>query len=142
VKHKAVLLVEDSESDVKLVKRAFKIHGFDPTLNIASDGRQAKSLIDQMPDEHRPPDLILLDLKLPIANGIEVLDHVRASKATANVPVVVMTSSDEPEDVKRCYEHGANAYVRKLNGYDEYMEMMLNLGRFWLKNNLSCPSDC
>ena len=130
-----ILLVEDNPDDEGLALRAFRKAGVKNRVEVARDGEEAVAKVASF--EHGPtPVLILLDLKLPKLNGIEVLERIRATPATKHVPVVVLTSSDETVDVLGCYTRGANAYVRKPVDFDEFIEAIDSIVRFWLRRNL------
>ena len=132
-----VLLVEDNADDEALTVRALR--KLDPTciVDVARDGQQA---VDYLGADGVPrPDLILLDLKLPKLNGIEVLRFARSTDAMKTVPTVMLTSSDEPSDLMGSYEAGASGFVRKPVGYEEYVDVVRALGRFWLQVNLRPP---
>ena len=132
-----VLLVEDNADDEALTVRALR--KLDPTciVDVARDGQQA---VDYLGADGVPrPDLILLDLKLPKLNGIEVLRFARSTATMKTVPTVMLTSSDEPSDLMGSYEAGASGFVRKPVGYEEYVDVVRALGRFWLQVNLRPP---
>ena len=132
-----VLLVEDNADDEALTVRALR--KLDPTcvVEVARDGQQA---VDYLTSESAiKPDLILLDLKLPKLNGIEVLRVARSNAKMKTVPTVMLTSSDEPRDLMGSYDAGASGFVRKPVGYEEYVDTVRALGRFWLHVNLRPP---
>lgn len=132
-----VLLVEDNADDEALTMRALR--KLDPgcVVDVARDGQQAVDYLAN-PEMVRP-DLILLDLKLPKLNGIEVLRFARGQDTLKTVPTVMLTSSDEPSDLLGSYEAGASGFVRKPVGYEEYVDVVRALGRFWLQVNLRPP---
>ena len=132
-----VLLVEDNADDEALTVRALR--KLDPTcvVDVARDGQQAVDFLTS--ESSTKPDLILLDLKLPKLNGIEVLRVARANATMRTVPTVMLTSSDEPSDLMGSYEAGASGFVRKPVGYEEYVDVVRALGRFWLQVNLRPP---
>ncbi len=132
-----VLLVEDNADDEALTVRALR--KLDPTcvVDVARDGQQAVDYLNA--EGVLRPDLILLDLKLPKLNGIEVLRLARANDTMKTVPTVMLTSSDEPSDLMGSYEAGASGFVRKPVGYEEYVDVVRALGRFWLQVNLRPP---
>lgn len=130
-----ILLVEDNPDDEGLALRALKKSGVRNPVVVARDGEEA---VQKLPSlvEASVPILILLDLKLPKLSGIEVLERIRAHPPTQLVPVVVLTSSDEAIDVHACYSRGANAYVRKPVDFDEFIDAIDSIARFWLRRNL------
>ena len=132
-----MLLVEDNADDEALTVRALR--KLDPAcvVDVARDGQQAVDYLNG--DGVERPDLILLDLKLPKLNGIEVLRVARANVTMKTVPTVMLTSSDEPSDLMGSYEAGASGFVRKPVGYEEYVDVVRALGRFWLQVNLRPP---
>jgi two-component system response regulator len=135
-----VLHVEDNDDDEMLVKRALKAGVPDNVLLSARDGKEAvgylfegKSLGGMV--EHRLPDLIILDLKLPIVGGLELLERIRATEATKKIPVVVLTSSDESKDIERCYQLGVNSYVAKPVDFEKFSETVKRIANYWLDTN-------
>ncbi len=133
-----ILLVEDNASDEKLAVVALKRCGVDCEVVVARDGADA---IDYLHGANRHkgrdpqalPSVILLDLKLPRLDGLEVLRRIRADLRTNLLPVVVLTASKLEEDVVRSYSLGANAYVRKPVEFSEFAEAVKTLGGFWLR---------
>jgi two-component system response regulator len=135
---KAVLLVEDNVDDRDLTLRAFERHGLGTSVEVASDGEEAlRYLFEPSPDGAlRPlPELVLLDLNLPRVDGLEVLRRIRAAERTRTLPVVVLTSSGEEQDLSRSYALGANSYVRKPVSFTEFMDVSRQLGVYWLLLN-------
>jgi len=142
---KTILLVEDNASDEKLTILAFKKCGVTNDIVVARDGAAALDHIfgtgkhaDGDPGEL--PAVVLLDLKLPKVDGMEVLRRIRADERTKFLPVVVLTSSKEDEDVLRSYSLGANAYVRKPVEFSQFAEAAKALGLFWLLLNQAAPT--
>lgn len=133
-----VFIVEDNEDDEALTVRALR--KLIPTLDvrIARDGQQAIEMIERSADLR--PSVILLDIKLPKLNGIEVLKVVRSTGSVRTVPTVMLTSSDEPVDLLHSYEAGASGFVRKPIEYEEYVEAVQVLGKFWLRLNMGPPA--
>jgi CheY-like chemotaxis protein len=117
-----ILLAEDNPADVYLIREALKEHGVGCTLRTAADGKDVLTLIASG-DGSWSPDLIILDLNLPRHDGIEILQRVRATKAIAKVPVVVLTSSDSPRDRMIANELGASRYLRKPSNLEEFLEL-------------------
>jgi CheY-like chemotaxis protein len=132
-----ILLVEDNPDDVLLLKRAFKKAGLPHSLQIASHGEEAVDYLagdgryaDR--DKHPFPALMLLDLQLPRRSGHEVLEWLRAQDDLRRLPVVVLTSSREPNDINRAYDLGANSYLVKPVSFDALLEMVQVLERYWI----------
>lgn len=137
---KVILLVEDNESDEKLTLMAFKKCGIANDVVVVRDGAEALDYLfgtgKYAGRETRAlPTLVLLDLGLPRIDGHEVLRRIRADERTKVLPVVILTSSREDEDVARGYALGANAYVRKPVDFVEFAEAAKTLGLFWLLLN-------
>jgi len=142
---KAILLVEDNVSDEKLTLLAFKTSGIANDVVVARDGAAALDYVFATGAHHGRdgsvlPTVILLDLKLPRIDGLEVLRRIRADERTKLIPVVVLTSSKEEEDVIRSYALGANAYVRKPVDFTEFVAAAKTLGLFWLLLNEPAPA--
>ncbi len=139
-----ILLVEDNTSDEKLTLLAFKKCGVANEVSVVRDGAEALDYLLGVGNEaDRParvlPNVVLLDLKLPKVDGLEVLRRIRADDRTKLLPVVVLTASKEEEDVLRSYTLGANAYVRKPVVFAEFAEAAKTLGLFWLLMNEPPP---
>jgi two-component system response regulator len=142
---KTILLVEDSPSDEKLTLLAFKRCGVSRELVVVRDGAAALDYLFGMGtgegrDATPAPAVVLLDLKLPKIDGHEVLRRVRADERTKLLPVVILTSSKEEEDILRSYTLGANAYIRKPVEFGDFAEAAKTLGLFWLLLNESPPA--
>lgn len=140
-----ILLVDDSENDVELTLLGLNALKLANTIVVARDGVEALDyLYCRRTHSTRParrPLFVLLDLKMPRVDGLEVLEEVRADKTFDTMPIVVMTSSRESPDVARSYELGANAYVVKPVGYDGFTEAVKQLGLFWAILNEPASSD-
>jgi two-component system response regulator len=141
---KTILLVEDNASDEKLTLLAFKTCGVSNDVIVARDGAAAlEFLFSEGPDSPRAdrplPTLVLLDLKLPKIDGLEVLRRIRGDERTRLLPVIVLTASREDEDVVNSYQLGANAYVRKPVEFSEFAQAAKTLGLFWLLLNQPVP---
>jgi two-component system response regulator len=132
------MLVEDNLDDERLVVRAFRKAGIDEFI-VARTGEEALNLLEEAAKTSYP-SLVLLDLKLPKVNGLEVLRNMRENEATKLVPVVVFTSSDEEGDIMRCFELGANSYIRKPVDYESFMEAVQAVISYWLGLNRAAPS--
>ena len=132
-----VLLIEGNPDDVLLIRRAF--HKADPRSQIhhAADGDEAVAYLSGQGgfadrSQHPLPVLVLLDLKLPKRSGHEVLEWLRAQEGLRRLPVAILTSSQEPVDVKRAYDLGANAYLLKPLEFEALLELVSALNLFWL----------
>ncbi len=137
VNAKYVLLVEDNPDDVVLTQRAFKKSNIANEMVVATDGAEALDfLFGTGPHEGRDvsqmPEVVLLDLKLPKVDGLEVLRRLREDERTKSLPVVILTSSKEEQDLVRGYALGANSYVRKPVDFIEFTEAVRELGLYWL----------
>ncbi len=142
--NKVILLVEDNPSDEKLTLLAFKNCGVANEIVVARDGAAALERLlprDQAKDVPSLPALVLLDLKLPKIDGLEVLRRIRAHQHTKLLPVVVLTSSKEEEDVLESYASGANGYVRKPVDFAAFAQAAQALGFFWLLLNEPAPAS-
>ncbi len=120
-----VLLIEDTEPDVYLVREALKRAGGEIQLLVVNDGEKAVQLIDRMDlDENTPcPQLVLLDLNLPKKSGEQVLEHMRRSRRCGHIPVIIVSSSDSPRDKAQAERLGATQYFRKPSSLREYMQL-------------------
>ena len=138
-----ILLVEDNPDDVALTLRALKSHNITNDVVVAKDGVQALDYLfgaKGTPAAEELPAVVLLDLKLPKVNGLEVLQRIRADERTRLLPVVILTSSDEERDVISGYRLGANSYVRKPVDFVEFTEAARQLGLYWLLMNRAPPA--
>jgi two-component system, response regulator len=139
---RAILLVEDNPDDVDLTLRAFKRANVANPVAVVRDGAEAiEYLFDGSVAGRPPPGLILMDLKLPKINGLEVLRRIRADERTRLIPVVILTGSREQEDVMAGYRAGANAYVRKPVNFSDFADAVHTLGMFWLLLNEPAPES-
>lgn len=135
-----VLLVEDNLDDADLIRHAFRKAGITNPVALVHDGDKAIDYLlgrgDYVDRRLFPaPRLILLDLKLPRRSGIEVLAAIRTTEAVRNLPVVVLTSSNQEDDIRRAYDTGANAYLVKPIGGDALVTMIRSVDAFWIKMN-------
>jgi len=135
-----ILLVEDNADDELLTLRAFKKTNLGNEVVIARDGVEALDYLFGTGayagrDIREIPHLVLLDLKLPKVDGLEVLERIRENEVTRLLPVVVLTSSKEQEDLLRSYQLGANSYVRKPIDFNQFIQAIQQLGLYWLVLN-------
>jgi two-component system response regulator len=135
-------LVEDNSDDEILTLDALRSAGVDCRIDVVRDGQEAIDYLIRNPGETGPlPELVLLDLKLPKIGGHEVLRRIRANPTTRHLPVIVLTTSSEPEEIVRGYEGGANSYVQKPIEYEEFIAAVRTLGVYWLIYNKSPRRD-
>ena len=141
---KVILLVEDNPDDEELTLIAFKESNIANEVVVARDGEAALDYLFGAGafagrDLRIMPSVVLLDLKLPKVDGLEVLSRMRASESTRRIPVVILTSSKEQEDVMKSYNLGANSYVRKPVDFTRFLQAAKELGLYWLV--LNEPAD-
>jgi two-component system, response regulator len=139
-----ILLVEDNPDDAELTRLAFEEGNICNEITVVHDGEKALDYLFGTGkyagrDINAVPTVILLDLKLPKINGLDVLKRIREEKHTKCLPVIVLTSSKEDEDIVCSYKRGANAYVRKPVDYAQFVEAAKTLGLFWLVLNEPLP---
>ena len=144
MQNKFILLVEDNPDDVDLALRSFKTHKILNEVVVVQDGAEALDYLFGTGsyagrDVKTTPTVILLDLKLPKIDGLEVLRRIRSDERTKLLPVVILTSSREEHDLAKGYEMGANSYVRKPVDFAQFVEAIKNLGLFWLLTNEPPP---
>ncbi len=135
-----IVLVEDNPADAELTIRALKKNHFANKIIHLKDGAEAMDFIfgegayDGRDTTHKPK-VILLDLKMPKINGIEVLKRLKSDDRTKSIPVVVLTSSNEDPDVTTCYELGVNSYIVKPVGFENFLNAVGDLGLYWILLN-------
>jgi len=137
-----ILLVEDNPDHEALTLRALKKNNIANDVVVARDGAQALDRVfgtGEYQGEPLMPSVVLLDLKLPKVDGLEVLQRLRNDARTRLLPIVVLTSSDEEYDVARSYEYGANSYIRKPVDFVQFIEATKQLGLYWLVLNQAPP---
>jgi len=137
-----ILLVEDNTDHAEIFIRSMKKNQAQCSIKLVNDGEQALKFLfgDNIDPEKEPlitPDLILLDLRLPKIDGLEVLDTIKKSMHLENIPVVILTSSHSENDITKAYQLKANSYVVKPLDYPKFVEMVNHIGGFWLKFNIS-----
>ena len=144
MKHKDILLVEDNRDDELLAMRALYINKIPNKVIVVRDGAEALDYlfgtglyVDR--DVRQTPALVLLDMKLPKIDGLTVLRRIRADEHLQFLPVVILTSSTEEEDLIKAYRYGCNSYVRKPVDFDAFIQATRQLGLYWLSINQSPP---
>ena len=142
MKDKTILLVEDNPDDVQLTRRALLKNSISNQLEVVPDGVEAMNYLLKAAsgDNSSPlPTIILLDLKLPRMDGLEVLKQIRAHERLKRLPVVILTSSKEEQDILKSYDLGANSYIRKPVDFEQFNEAVRQLGLYWLLLNEPPP---
>ena len=138
---KTILLVEDNPDDEELTVLAFEQNHISNPITVARDGAEAIDMLFGTDGEGGglDPAIILLDLKLPKIDGLEVLRRIRSEERTKYLPVIVLTSSREDHDLVASYSYGCNSYVRKPVDFEEFSEAVRQLGIYWLLLNETPP---
>ena len=144
MKSKTILLVEDNPSDVGLTRRALEKSHIANELIVVEDGQEALDYLfggDQLtgPKMNELPALILLDLKLPKVDGMQILRRIRADERISRLAVVILTTSSEEQDIAQSYDLGANSYIRKPVDFKQFVEAVRHLGLYWLVINEPPP---
>jgi CheY-like chemotaxis protein len=144
-KNKTILLIEDNDSDVELAKRALIKENIATDIVVANDGQEALEYMFGTGkyagrDVSQLPALVLLDLQLPLLDGIETLRRIRADERTRRQIVVVLTSSLEKTDLFTCYDLGVNSYIRKPVDFEQFTETLKFIEKYWLTMNEIPPS--
>jgi two-component system response regulator len=135
-----ILLAEDSAKDAEMTQRALRKYNLGNRLHWVKDGAEALEFLFSRGayadrDPARPPKLVLLDLKMPRVDGIEVLRQIKADERTRVIPVVVMTSSNQESDVTESYRLGANSYIVKPIEFGSFLEVVAKIGLYWVLTN-------
>jgi len=146
INHRKILLVEDNPDDVELTLRAFKKNAILNEIIVVNDGAEALNYFFGpqgcvINGQNNLPAVVLLDLKLPKVDGIEVLRQIRSDERTKLVPIVILTSSKDQKDVADGYRMGCNSYVRKPVDFNEFIEAARKLGLYWLMLNELPPGS-
>lgn len=130
-----ILLVEDNPDDVAITRRALAKSRVANTLNVVRDGQEALDYLfgrQGAPAGGPRPDLILLDVNLPRASGMEVLEQIRADAKLGMIPVIMLTASDREEDIVKSYTLGSNTYIQKPVEFDKFLHALDVLGQYWI----------
>ncbi len=141
MKPRKILLVEDNPSDVGLTQRALTKSRIANEIVVAEDGQEALDYLFGADGQNgnELPALVLLDLKLPRVDGLEVLRQIRAGARTSRLPVIILSTSREERDIARGYDLGVNSYITKPVDFMQFVETIQNLGRYWLVINEPPP---
>ncbi|HSQ77772.1 MAG TPA: response regulator [Nitrospirota bacterium] len=133
-KQAAVLLVEDDPGHALLIEKNLRRAGLAPPIVVLDNGRKAADYLlkqgDYAPSGHLSPPFVLLDLDLPVLSGLQVLKLMKSDERTKRIPVIVLTSTDNPREIAQCYELGCNLYVTKPVEYDRFSDAIQRLGTF------------
>jgi len=135
-----IVIVEDDPNDAELIARVFRRHNMANKIVLLKDGVEALDFFFGTSASDRPK-VVLLDLKLPKVNGIEVLQRLKSEERTKNVPVVVLTSSAESQDIKDAYKYGVNSYVTKPIRFEDFANAVSELRMYWLLLNKPCEGQ-
>ena len=139
-----ILLVEDNPDDVDLAIYALRRHNLANDIHVARDGAEALDFLFCKGeysdcDQYQPPKLVLLDLKMPKLNGLDVLEAIRENPKTAGIPVVILTTSKEDRDLIESYRLGVNSYIVKPVDFEQFSDIVRQLGFYWLLLNEQPP---
>lgn len=129
-----ILLVEDNEGDILLTTEALQECKVINEVSVVRNGKLALDFVFKKGDYEKvlSPDIILLDINLPLKNGIEVLQTLKSDDSTKHIPIIMLTTSSSENDINKSYKHHANAYITKPVGVSEFLEAILGLENFWL----------
>jgi len=130
-----ILLVEDNEGDIVLTLEAFEESKFQTQVSVARNGREALDFLYKkgaFAKAHRP-DIILLDINIPIFNGLDVLHEIKQDEILKKIPVIMLTTSSNPTDIDKAYKNYCNSYIKKPLAMEEFMKAILQIEEFWLQ---------
>jgi CheY-like chemotaxis protein len=134
-----ILLAEDDRTDANFFKRALDRLESPPELVWCKNGTEAYEGLSAFCQEGTLPRLAILDIKMPGMNGLELLERIKQDENICDIPVIIMSSSDEPQDISRAYDAGANGYLVKPNRFTELRELVSSIDYFWIKTNRLRP---
>ena len=134
-----ILIVDDNEDDCEAVTRAFKRVSLSNPISLCTTGQAALDFLTREPKTDRPA-LIMLDLNMPGMDGLQLLQHIRHNKDLQQIPIVIWTTSSNGKDIDACYQMGANAYMQKPVVFEELVESVRQLKKYWLETAL-LPQD-
>lgn len=127
-----ILLIEDNEGDIFLTKEAFAEAGIQSKLDIARNGEEAISVLEDCKTKNNCPDLVLLDINLPKVNGFQVLQYIKQHKELRKTPVLMLSTSSSSNDIIKSYENFANCYIIKPAELKDFMSIVQSIKKFWL----------
>lgn len=130
-----ILLVEDNEGDIVLTTEAFEECDFKTDIQVARNGKEAITFLFEQQDESQLPDLILLDINLPLLNGHEVLKKIKENEKTKHIPVVMLTTSSAVSDINLTYDNYANCFITKPADINDFFETINNLSNYWFRTS-------
>ena len=134
-----ILLAEDDSTDADFFRRALSGLDSPPELTWCKNGTEAYERLSSFTTNTSLPRLAILDIKMPGMNGLELLEKLKSDERTRDLPVLIMSSSDEPQDINRAYDHGANGYLVKPNRFQDLRELVGSINYFWIKTNRLRP---
>ncbi len=134
--NRPILLVEDNPMDVDLTRRAFLRRGIANPIEVARDGEEALLYLDGWGLKDELPVVILLDLKLPKVDGLEVLNRFKNHRRFRSIPVVILSTSSEDSDIQTAYREGANSYIVKPVDFDKFMQVVDHIQTYWCTLNI------
>ena len=135
-----ILYIEDNEDYIEFVKRAISKVDTSLSFNVITDGKETLQYMSTVSEREGAPKLILLDINLPDYNGLELLEKIRANKLTRYIPVVMLSSSENPVDIRKAMDGGANAYLVKPMGLAPLTETLKSICNFWLNHHQNVES--
>jgi len=136
-----ILLAEDDATDAEFFRRALNKLDTPPTLTWCKNGLEALEGLQRREKNDQYPRLAILDIKMPGMSGLELLAKIKSNDRTKDLPVIMMSSSDEPQDISRAYDYGANGYLVKPNRFQDLRELVGSISCFWIKTNRLRPGN-
>jgi len=142
MKTASILLVEDNEGDIVLTKEAFEDSKLANKIEVVKNGKEALDFLFQREgfEDATKPDLVLLDINMPVKNGHEVLYEIKSNDSLKHIPVIILTTSSAKQDIDKAYDNHANCYIKKPLNMDEFIEAVLGIENFWF-NLVSLPTS-
>ncbi len=136
-----ILLVEDNEGDILLIKEAFEEAQIIIEMSVVTDGQAALDFLGKEPpyQDVDTPDLVLLDVNLPILNGHEVLQHAKSDKVLKSIPIIMLTTSSSPKDIDSAYANHVNSYITKPVNVNDFLKVVSGIEKFWI-NIVTLPT--